>query len=353
MDLFSVYLVRKEEGSALRILDECCNIDHEVDITQMISLLEKKIDLLLHFHDLFQRTIGLINDALQNKGGRDVTPMKMSVPLVRTEATVFTIMTDRIRGILDGVEAICQSARDERAEYQGQDLDHDLDHDLDQDLDQHQSGYAAVEYHHLEGDEVVEESLQLRAARSEEGLQKQDQDNENGGDTRTLENAATDLNQSSNFRPEGVAEQESGSRADAVRFSQPLVTGEAQSDSDSAQAESKAAISKLEASQRSILSLCTELCERSIAVHREEYASELVEPYTLAIALMQRARVAERLLNGVGAMEFAEQAEGAAVRALGGGSKLAIGIMLEVSACSFRRWVLMVFVGCTSKSYAG
>jgi hypothetical protein len=143
-----------------------------------------------------------------------------------------------------------------------------------------------------------------------------------------LQTAHSDV--SPGLQQEGNIGQESDRRGEEVRFSQPLVTSVSEP-GDSLQAESKSAISKLESAQQSILALCTELCERSIAIHREDYAHDLVEPYTLAIALMQRARVAERLLDGVGAMEFAEQAESAAVRALGGGSQLAIGIMLEVS----------------------
>jgi hypothetical protein len=309
LDLYGVHLVRREEGPALRALDECLDIDHEVDATLKVSLLEKQVDLLLHLHDFFQRTCDSIKEALNRKDNGGVfAKLKLKVPVAEVVQSVRTIMTERVLTVLEVVEAFEQMQPIDSMEQDG----------LEQLLLEGGAG-VATDVVHTSDTIQYSEAVGIRHSRVDDGEEKKvdspDVDSARDAQINSPPDEADLL---------GAAPvQHSGE----IRFSEPLVTMEGTS--DALTVESHAAMARLASAQQILLRRSALFAEQSIAIHREAYRTDLVEPATLAIALMQRARVGERLFDGDAAMEYTEQAEVAAVRALGGGSQLAIGIMLE------------------------
>lgn len=313
MDLYGVLLVRREEGPALRVLCECVEIDQEVETTLKISLFERQVDLLLHMHDCFERTKDSIRDVLTGNAGSNLPKLKLKVPIVRVEPSVRTIMTERVLGMLSVLEGLTDEA-------QGIPSDGPAEVDagvvVPATLDEGDLRGVGTDALPPSGELSGDPTPLLEGSELDSQLQIVPEQRA----TNTIPGA-------SDAEPDAVTVVEDGT---TVRFADPLVTTDGSS--DLLRQESESAIARIGAAQQGILTRCVALTDQSIAVHREAYREDLVEPASLAVALMQRARVAERLFDGETAMDFAEQAEVAAVRALGGGSQLAIGIMLEVSA---------------------
>ena len=304
----NVYLVRKEEGRALQILHECCIINDEVEITQKIALLEKKTDLMLHMHDTLERTVQAIEATLKDDGTSMRPLLKLNVPTVRVIPTVHTIMTDRIQEILSSAlrveEDIPRSdelERESNADYFAtvQTLPSTALHPREE------AGGSANEHYYSESQVNLTESTSLHLD-SGTGLSLHTPGENSIGSLPIL-------------------------RGTGVSFADPP------DDRNALQDDSISAIERIRQVQKSLLHQCMATSDESVALHREHYKTDIAEPSTLAVALMQRARVAERDFNGAQAMEFTEAAEVAAVRALGGGSQLAISIMLEV--CKFELFI--------------
>eukprot|EP01032_Pedospumella_encystans_P020926 gene20926-23760_t len=311
MDLVNVYLVRKEEGRALQILHECCIINDEVEITQKIALLEKKTDLMLHMHDTLERTVQAIEASLKNEGKSSRPALKLNVPTVRVIPSVHTIMTDRIQGILSSAlqveEDLAQRANGNARDVSRSDgLERESNADYFATVQtlpstalyaHEEAGNSANEHYYSESEVLLSESASLHL------------DSGTGLSLHTpRENS---IGSFPNLRGTGVS------------FADPP------DDRNALQDDSIRAIERIRQVQKSLLHQCMATSDESVALHREHYKTDIAEPSTLAVALMQRARVAERDYNGAQAMEFTEAAEVAAVRALGGGSQLAISIMLE------------------------
>lgn len=315
MDLVNVHLVRKEEGRALHILHECCIINDEVEVTQKIALLEKKTDLMLHIHDTLERTVQAIEATLKNESTSTRPVLKLNVPTVRVIPSVRTIMTDRIQGMLATAlwvdENLAQRANrnildaSRTCEVEGEnqvDCFATVDTLPSTDLRaQEEAGGSINEHYQSESQVHLTDSTSLYL---------------DPGTGISL-NAPNDnsIPSSPVFRGTGVS------------FADPP------DDRNALREESVGAIERIRQVQKSLLRQSRATSEESVVLHREHYKTDIAEPSTLAVALMQRARIAERNFNGVEAMEFTEAAEVAAVRALGGGSQLAISIMLEV--CCF------------------
>jgi len=309
MDLVNVYLVRKEEGRALQILHECCIINDEVEMTQKIALLEKKTDLMLHMHDTLERTVQAIEATLKNDTKSTRPALKLNVPTVRVIPSVHTIMTDRIQGMLSTALWV----EEDLVRRAGS---HTLDVSRPYELERESNAdyFATVPtlpsndpHAHNDASDFYDSDSQLLLTEST-SLHL------DSGTDLSLETPGHNSITSFPFL-----------RGTGVSFADPP------DDRHALQDESVGAIEHIRQVQKSLLLQCRATSEESVALHREHYKTDIAEPSTLAVALMQRARVAERDFNGAEAMEFTEAAEMAAVRALGGGSQLAISIMLEVS----------------------
>jgi hypothetical protein len=310
LDLYGVHLVRREEGPALRVLDECLDVDHEVDATLKVSLLEKQVDLLLHLHDFFQRTCDSIKEALNRKDkGGVFAKLKLKVPVVEVVQSVRTVMTERVLTVLEVVEAFELMQPIDNMEQGGSEQ-----------LLLEDGGHTSADVLNASDAIQYSEAVEIAHNRVDDGEER----NADSPDVDGFLDAQINTPPDEAVWLGAAPVQQSGGE---VRFTDPLVTMEGAC--DALTEESHAAMARLAAAQQILLRRSALLAEQSIAIHREAYRTDLVEPATLAIALMQRARVAERLFDGDTAMEYTEQAEVAAVRALGGGSQLAIGIMLE------------------------
>ena len=317
----NVYLVRKEEGRALQILHECCIINDEVEITQKIALLEKKTDLMLHMHDMLERTVQAIEATLKDDGKSMRPLLKLNVPTVRVLPSVHTIMTDRIQEILSSALRVEEDFA-QRTDGNARDIPRSDELERESNADyfatvqtlpstaphpHEEAGGSSNEHYFSESQVLFSESTSLHLD-SGTGLSLHTPGEYSIGSLPIL-------------------------RGTGVSFADPP------DDSNALQDDSISAIERIRKVQKSLLHQCMATSDESVALHREHYKTDIAEPSTLAVALMQRARVAERDFNGAQAMEFTEAAEVAAVRALGGGSQLAISIMLEV--CNF--WMLIAF----------
>jgi hypothetical protein len=302
MDLVNVYLARKEEGQALRILHECCVINDEVEVTQKISLLERKTDLLLHIHDSLERALLAIDAALRTEGKVSRPRMRLNVPMERIVPSVRTILTDRVQAMVAATSWV-QADLARRQKIDGEASSYLPD-----------GGRGAGEPVEAENSADYFTILRPQASYATDG------------DPSEYHNLESQLLSSAILPSEQLAEP---GPSLGVTFSDPV------DDKDAIKIESAAAIERIREMQKNILAQCVATTELSVSLHREHYKTDIAEPSSLAVALMQRARVEERDYNGAQAMEFTEAAEVAAVRALGGGSQLAISIMLEVSVQSF------------------
>lgn len=170
--------------------------------------------------------------------------------------------------------------------------------------------------------------------------------NSQGGAAMVLEVAASNMEQTSQGSMRESSADELGEEASiAVQAADPPATvafADPLDDRDALRKETTETIERIRCVQKNLLQQCIVTTEASVALHREHYKTDIAEPSTLAVALMQRARVAERDYNGAEAEAFTEAAEIAAVRALGGGSQLAISIMLEVRTIILRiKWLFV------------
>ena len=303
MDLVNVYLARKEEGQALRILHECCVINDEVEVTQKISLLERKTDLLLHIHDSLERALLAIDAALLTNGRASRPRMRLNVPMERIVPSVRTILTDRVQAMMAAASWV-QADLARRQEIDKESGSYLPD-----------GGGSAAEP--VEAENSADYFTILRPQASYAAAD---------GTASECHNLESQLLSSTVLPMEQLDPSPSPSLG--VTFSDPV------DDKDAIKIESAAAIERIREMQKNILAQCVATTESSVSLHREHYKTDIAEPSSLAVALMQRARVEERDYNGAQAMEFTEAAEVAAVRALGGGSQLAISIMLEVSVQS-------------------
>ena len=317
----NVYLVRKEEGRALQILHECCIINDEVEITQKIALLEKKTDLMLHMHDMLERTVQAIEATLKDDGKSMRPLLKLNVPTVRVLPSVHTIMTDRIQEILSSALRVEEDFA-QRTDGNARDIPRSDELERESNADY----FATVQTLPSTAPHVHEEA----GGSSNEHYFSESQ-------VLFSESTSLHLDSGTGLSLHTPGEYSIGSlpilRGTGVSFADPP------DDSNALQDDSISAIERIRKVQKSLLHQCMATSDESVALHREHYKTDIAEPSTLAVALMQRARVAERDFNGAQAMEFTEAAEVAAVRALGGGSQLAISIMLEV--CNF--WMLIAF----------
>lgn len=304
LDLVNVHLVRKEEGSALRILHECCGIDDEVEITQRIALLERKIDILLHIHDFLQHTVRDIESTLKPEvisGGSHLL-LKLNFPMARKEVSVRTIMQGRVTEMVDVVEFLEAQMRC------GDGADGNMLFDApEESLDAH---FPIFDDH---GEDIPTTNLEPAAH----------------GYGQDVVDSYTQMEESA-----AAAGLHPATSSSVVQFASPV------DDQAASLAEASGAIQRLQKIQSCLLNQIVYLTEVSVAMHREHYQNDIAEPSTLAVALLQRARAAERAYDGAQAMRFTEQAEVAAVRALGGGSQLAISIMLEVITLTHLRGTL-------------
>jgi len=329
----NVYLARKEEGKALRILHECCVINDEVEITQKIALLEKKTDLLLHMHDTLERTLVAIDTALKNEGKEKRPRIKLHFPTARVVPSVRTIVTERIQEMLAAATWV---EKDLAQRLQNSSL---LEEETKYvDLENSADYFAVLR---------AQPSIQEAAARREEhaglhpseSLELSNEANETNESFGSLQLDSAPTSAMDPYHDEySIASNQllnTGTLTN-VTFADPV------DDRDALRTETFAAIEHIKSVQKSLLQQCVTTSETSVAMHREHYKTDIAEPSSLAVALLQRARVAERDYNGAQAMEFMEAAEVAAVRALGGGSQLAIGIMLEVNTtfCAHTFFVL-------------
>eukprot|EP01032_Pedospumella_encystans_P020838 gene20838-23665_t len=311
MDLVNVYLVRKEEGRALQILHECCIINDEVEITQKIALLEKKTDLMLHMHDTLERTVQAIEASLKNDGKSTRPALKLNVPTVRVIPSVHTIMTDRIQGILSSALRVEEDLA-QRADGNARDVFRSDELERESNADY----FATVQ---------TLPSTALHAHDEAGGSSNENYYSESQVNLTESTSLHLDSGTGLSIRTPGESSIDSlpALRGTGVSFADPP------DDRNALQDDSISAVERIRQVQKSLLHQCMTTSDESVALHREHYKTDIAEPSTLAVALMQRARVAERDYNGAQAMEFTEAAEVAAVRALGGGSQLAISIMLE------------------------
>ena len=334
LDLFSVYLARKEEGAALRLLHECYYIDLEVDVTQKIALLEKKTDLLLHIYDTLEQTIVEIEKSSDsNKKSTDIVLVKLHIPTVRNIPTVRTIMNPRILSMIETVEWLGSERASiesvgageigagDSAEGGSESLAVGM---VEWDETNSSSNNSSSSCSHLP-DAVVEEVHTQHTTQSP-ATTSTTETTLSGDHTAPIPPVEAPHTQNMITNTTATAT----TSKSFVQFAEPIVQLE---ENQVLLEESNTAIARIHTIHNIVLQEATLLSEESIAIHREEYQNDLVEPSTLAIAYIQRARVAERVGEGVVAMEYTELGEIAAVRALGGGSQLAIAIMLEVSVC--------------------
>lgn len=320
LDLMNVYLARKEEGKALRILHECCVINEEVEITQKITLLEKKTDLLLHMHDTLERTLVAIDTALKSEGKEQRPRIKLHFPTPRIVPSVRTIVTERIQGMLAAATWVEQ--------------------DLAQRLQNSSVLEEAVKYVDLENSADYFAVLRAQPSVLESAASREDRYTSlNPSQSLALSAESTGSLQLESASTSVVDPRSDHNDDYSIASNQFLNTGtltgvtfaDPVDDRDALRTETLSAIEHIKSVQKILLQQCVATTETSVAMHREHYKTDIAEPSSLAVALLQRARTAERNYNGAQAMEFIETAEVAAVRALGGGSQLAIGIMLEVS----------------------
>lgn len=301
----SVHIVRKEEGPALRVLHECCGIDDEVEVTQKIALLEKKNDLLLHIHDYLQRTVRDIEKSIRPPAKASGPPaLKLHFPMARAEVSVRTIVNSRVLEMVDSVEFVEAQSVHENNEESVLFLAPEGNDD---------TGILPVvgdaeDHARIPNPEIDRSDNPVGLVVSAEPGES----TTNG--TTGVSSIAAESTEAPPLTPPA-----------AVQFTNPL------DDRSALETESEQAIQRLQKVQSSLLKQVARLTDVSVALHREHYKEDIAEPSTLAVALLQRARAAERAYDGAQAMRFTEQAEVAAVRALGGGSQLAISIMLEVN----------------------
>lgn len=297
----NVHIVRKEEGSALKILHECCEINDEVEVTQKIALLERRCDLLLHIHDFLQRIVREIEYSLKPPVHSSGPPkLKLHFPMARTEVSVRTIMNSRVLEMMDAVEFVeAQLSYDQHEE--GQNIDRALNDDSN--------------ILHPTTESSGDKPPPTQAVSIDPSPLRYLTDTSDKPHSDITENIADAATTAATFSEIPPA---------AVQFATPV------DDQSAIRSESNTAIQRLEKVQGQLLSQIAHFTSLSVALHREHYKDDIAEPSTLAVALLQRARAAERAYDGVQAMHYTEQAEVVAARALGAGSQLAISIMLEV-----------------------
>jgi hypothetical protein len=360
MDLANVYLVRKEEAAALKIIEECCEITEEIEPTQRISLFDRKIDLLLHIHDYLQRNlVDLENNNRKRPAYTNEIALryKMNVPTaVVPTPTVLSQMQsgERCHAMVTALEMFKTLAEKKERELKEsaakeddffpQELVSVLEKENSDDLfpDEAVCGSEAGNV----PESLTSSNLVDSLGKTETRVVHTQNENKIGNceivgvpsSVRAQHDVIEQGGESSIFSVGScavdpavgaVAVEENSPHEFTVEHSQSVVKFKepiAVAESD----EVALIIERVQKAQQFILQWCRELTDASIDIHRQHYKTDLTEPSSFAVVLMQRSKVEERAYDGSKALEYAELAETAALRAVGGGTQLSVSIMLEV-----------------------
>lgn len=235
IELANVYVARKDEGSSLTVIQDCCEIHLEVDPTAQIFLLERKCDLLLYIHDHL---------------------LKSSFPF-----------SDRVISMIQSLRKI----------------------------------YGSINATAVQSSLLLEDSSVNTPCRI-------DKLSLHPTSTNTAHIISSNKNNNS------------------VRFQDSRTIN----------------TTNFEKFHQEALKIALEEClltiEKNIELHRQNYNSDLIEPISFAIALVQKAKTLEKLNKGDESLMNMQAAEETAIRAVGSSSAQAINISLEVLArkCIFK-----------------